>query len=829
MDLSPRQLPPGAADTYRDYKQRQKILVTWLQQNGELLADRCAHDRDATNQRLSISDIEKLTIRVVARHVRIPNDILYAAQTLLSMRKEVGSYYSKDSTEDGHEWCIERFEHIVTKLSSLPRYPKSPERQKPTLISSRLKSGHANQFMSLPSVEMPGLGPNYEAFKSMSILRENLREASDRPSKESNDVALIGASDYVLKKAPQPVFESPLYDIQAASRYASMLCARAGRQRVPLHIAAYMTERALISNVTNWMHVVYTMFGYENVPADEEASNLMREMLLQFNKDMSVDFQNRYAAFDPETEFLQPFNVVCSIMSSFEVDQQQATSLHDRPGARVPYKEALPLPAATHESTEYYDMLLRDLLVETYIFHRMEFKKQMGAPAGRMNEFVDHLNPCGSRYFHASFANSLSLLKCTAQSFEYGHKGEQTPPEYGERSPQNCRWKALSFVQEVVKSLGDFMPEPHPRTSGYSTWHNLWRLKRSADAYLRDKRFDSITQHPLFAGTDILMFLDNIYRFGFQFLAYRNGFLGSLHVYNALRQLGVLTDDIPVLHIFCEKFVHAAFHGARPVNRFLKAWKLLDAEHNYARTNRHELKIIMAVEHGRPLPRCDSSDDNVRTERYQWMHKDSQYGHNIRLKAEDHSFFHKIFNQQNDVEVCISNDTMQHLAAPDLFNAATQLLSKNQPFFKLWCLANYFGKIQAGARQGRETQERTGIEAAFVALERLLVEEFSGPFPLISANLLKVWYHVHSVMSKMVAKARVDPDYGTGTCLREVLAECDKLAADLRQCGGDEAARAAVLHKDNMKKRYGLVRKWKKTFAKEFEGLVLADFQWKNL
>lgn len=156
MDLPLDSLPPGVVDTYKEYKRRQNILVNWLQQQGQLFADRGTPSRGFPDRKLLLSDIEKLTSEVVARQVKISDDILYAAQTMLQMRQEVAAYY-KDSADEGRQWCIVRFEQIVSSLSRLPRIPKSPKRQKPALIAPEVIPEGRNRFKSLPAVEMPGL------------------------------------------------------------------------------------------------------------------------------------------------------------------------------------------------------------------------------------------------------------------------------------------------------------------------------------------------------------------------------------------------------------------------------------------------------------------------------------------------------------------------------------------------------------------------------------------------------------------------------------------------------------------------------------------------
>ena len=123
----------------------------------------------------------------------------------------------------------------------------------------------------------------------------------------------------------------------------------------------------------------------------------------------------------------------------------------------------------------------------------------------------------------------------------------------------------------------------------------------------------------------------------------------------------------------------------------------------------------------------------------------------------------------------------------------------------------------------------SGVDEVLVGLEDILVKEFAGPFPLISANLLKVWHYCYSMMEKVVAKDYTSVAFYSTPCIRNVLAQCDELRAELAQCGADQGARDAVSSSENIKKKYPLVRRWKRAFAKEFDGTTLADFQWKNL
>lgn len=260
------------------------------------------------------------------------------------------------------------------------------------------------------------------------------------------------------------------------------------------------------------------------------------------------------------------------------------------------------------------------------------------------------------------------------------------------------------------------------------------------------------------------------------------------------------------------------------VARF-STWKYLDDFFSTAQSSRREAKITMYMRYLSTLE-LDRAllDGFVHTERGQWMYEDSVQGYNKRFKAEEHSFFHKIFNQKNDIEDAVSPDTIEHLLGRNTMDCLEAPSKKATSSPKL-CVARLTEEAAASAEKRGCS---SGVELILAALEDALVKEFSDPFPLISANLMKLWYHCHSLFSKIVAQERSSMMLRAAPCPKEVLAECDEIVVELRQCGADKVAREAVLGAENLKK-YKLVRRWKRAFVKQFDGLSLDDFQWKNL
>ena len=175
MDLPVDSLPPEVCDLYREYKRRQKILVAWLQQEGQVASqyDNQKYDRDG---KLPIIYLEHLTASVVARKVAIPDDIIYSARTMLNMRKEVALHYR--NADEGHSRCIIIFEQIVANLSQLPRIPASPPKQKTAVPMTQAGATARNAFAALPHIQMPGLGPGYvHPASSTSSLTRAARKA----------------------------------------------------------------------------------------------------------------------------------------------------------------------------------------------------------------------------------------------------------------------------------------------------------------------------------------------------------------------------------------------------------------------------------------------------------------------------------------------------------------------------------------------------------------------------------------------------------------------------------------------------------------------------
>lgn len=570
------------------------------------------------------------------------------------------------------------------------------------------------------------------------------------------------------------VFKSPMYLLRVATQHAFKVCAKAGQGQLPLHVAAYLTERACLSNLASWMNMMYPLYPHiegVDLPAFVQVTFQL------FNEGMNKDYKDQYSCFDFKAEFSEPCEVFNSVLAPCASKQERATMLSDAHRVATAYKQMLKLSTNRSQVDSYYTDLLKQLMLEEFICKSMDCRKLLLSSASRLTELVADMRPTAAVEHRAFWIHSMYLLRKTAQCFEYGFPEADHALQEQISSPPNYRLKALSFAQEVSKAVRLYMPEPEPENVGYNTWHNLVELEQGVLAFLADNRFDSVTQHPLFAGTDILMILDTIYRLGFQLLAFGDDFLGLLHVYNALYQLELPNTEIPILETVCEKFREPTFYANRPLKKFLQNWKYLDNFFNTAQSSRREAKVTMSMRHSSTVKLdCAFLDGFVRTERGQWMYEDSVQGYNKRLKAQDYSFLPKIFNQKNDIGDAVNADTIEHLVGKDAVDTLESSTKKATSFQKL-CTSQLTDKAAA------ETKKRgysSSVELTLTALEDALVKELSDPFPLISANLMKLWYHCHSLFSKIVAKKRSSMLLRAAPCLKE-LAEYNEIVAELRQ------------------------------------------------
>lgn len=768
MDFPIGSLPPAVIETYLEYKRRQKILVNWLCQQGQACSDQ--QSKDGLDTKLSISDLERLTIAIASRSIMIPEDILYAARTMLKMRKEVALHYQ--DADDGHKICISFFEKIVSILSSLPRLPATPSPQEESNHSMKARDAIRNTFAALPPVRLEGLGPDYVPFQSATLSEPEAAEVPIEAEESLTDSDKEGVANEDLHKDEDIEVLGSLYSINSSPKTTMLLLSKARQGLVPLHIAAYVAERALVMNWCHWRAVWLRVCGRKTLTFEfEEAVSKLKEAFQDLEA-WSSSTGSSWFPVDLENELLMPYkgladfsNAPKTRQSAGKAPQAEASSM---PRKIVQYKDILPNVRDTDKFSHYYTQLLLDLAsAQASRASAAHTRLSLVYPSRVLDLYIWlDVRPClPVKIF---WSNSVHFLLRAAQSFDVGFTNEGTAIPPDDLKPAvNCRLNNLALAQEVLRALDRYKTPEDLNATGFSTRENLLELEKRLQGFLKDNRFDRATQHPVVAGSETLLILDLCYQLGMQLLAFRDTFPGSLHVYNALRSL-CLIDEIPVLETLCTKFLEAAFYGTRPCKKFFRAWDFVSAHFNCSETNPREMRLVMNNRHLDMFQFDYNENDSppfILSERAQYLYEESRLCYNKRLHARKHSFSHRIFNQQEDLWRAVSDEIIE------------ELCGDRAVYFKINSSTKGRNELKDNVIDSIIEEGYTDCTNHMLSnVEEAMLKEFSDPFPLMSANLIRIFHHCYTIVTKAVVKEGRDLMTGPRFCLRDVLRECDEIA-----------------------------------------------------
>ncbi|KAJ0275840.1 hypothetical protein Brms1b_003919 [Colletotrichum noveboracense] len=139
----------------------------------------------------------------------------------------------------------------------------------------------------------------------------------------------------------------------------------------------------------------------------------------------------------------------------------------------------------------------------------------------------------------------------------------------------NCRIAALKFAQDVKSNLAQTLDilqkDAGPEKSRTRQEHEdrLISMIAKMDMFCREKRFDLYYQAPWIAGCHMLEFHTLAMHDGVYVCSVSGHVCATLHMYNALRQVGNKPiKSIPILDFLCEIFKDRLFFGAFPKKKF---------------------------------------------------------------------------------------------------------------------------------------------------------------------------------------------------------------------------------------------------------------------
>ena len=199
---------------------------------------------------------------------------------------------------------------------------------------------------------------------------------------------------------------------------------------------------------------------------------------------------------------------------------------------------------------------------------------------------VEGMNPLVEKINTLSAQDSLSIQTDTAfrlrlllESYKSFLFADDAPP-----TKVNCRLQALRFIGDVKRSVSRVQSLRPPQISQKYLCPNcperilekgMRLFEHDLLAFSAQKKFDLYHQAPWVAETQMLEVLAEATDFGL-ILCIRFQYVGSvLHLYNCLRQVGAIDEEMIILERLCNLMEQAVFKGARPDRKFYSNFLVL--------------------------------------------------------------------------------------------------------------------------------------------------------------------------------------------------------------------------------------------------------------
>lgn len=389
-------------------------------------------------------------------------------------------------------------------------------------------------------------------------------------------------------------------------------------------------------------------------------------------------------------------------------------------------------------------------------------------------------------YFLTHEANDVNGLRCTFglrmlldayKSFMLACQGLGVHP--------SCRLQALKLAQEALPSLSAVLEDASMPCRCYQTLaFHLGNLEMDLKAFFQEKCFDLYFQSPWVSGSHILEMHETLFYYGLRLFSYRH-YVGSVvHVYHVLREL-LGFRSIPLLEQLRDTFNDVLFPGGQPSRNF-KA-------------------CCVRYMGGRLKFRADASD-----------HKSGSFhmavpahtakataGFGLRKEANDTRFAYckiSLFYHVKEKGYHINESIWNRTRA--IANHDTHATGKDR---KDHICAHHLPK-----------QDTTSCPHHLSHLQKAVLSEFTGPFPLARVNFFKVYLSCVQIISIISDKTHVGEDRGRNClCFADVMLQ----AADRYQ---------ANVHKLHLFGCKELVSTCKEAMSTVLGERSLDDFLWKT-
>lgn len=307
----------------------------------------------------------------------------------------------------------------------------------------------------------------------------------------------------------------------------------------------------------------------------------------------------------------------------------------------------------------------------------------------------------------------------------------------------NCRLQALRFAQEAAPCIQAVLKDSTMPCRCFDTLaYHLENVHKELDQFLHERAFDLYFQSPWVSGSHILEMLEISFYYGLRLMSYRLYVSSICHAYNALRCCTAL-QPVALLEELCNTFKEIVFPGGVPKRNFkasfvrYKGARLRFDPHSHDHKSGNHHMIVPA--HTAKATAGFGSCGDVQDPRFDYQ-KISLF-HNIKQKGYhlDDDLWRRVYD------------------LADTEN--TELPRKHEK-----------SRRRSGRRRSSSDHTKDSTHDRLGQLEKAVLREFTGPFPIVKVNIFKVYLACVRIVGMISDEMHEEQHRGTNcVCFTEVL------------------------------------------------------------
>ena len=389
-------------------------------------------------------------------------------------------------------------------------------------------------------------------------------------------------------------------------------------------------------------------------------------------------------------------------------------------------------------------------------------------------------------YFLTHEANDANGLRCTLglrmlleayKSFMLTRQGVCAPP--------SCRLEALKLAQEALYSVGTVLSHSSmPCRCDQTLAFHLQNLELDLRAFLRERCFDLYFQSPWVSGSHILEMHETLCYYGLRLFSYRH-YVGSVvHVYHILRVFTAFR-SIHLLEHLRNTFSDVLFPGGRPSRNFKAC---------YVRYTGGRLKF-----------RSDASD-----------HKSGSHHMAVPAHTAKATAGLGLRKEPNDTRFAYRKISLFYDIKERDYHVNESLWGRTNALAGPCVFVKDHERHTCGHNDLRQKTASASCPHQLLHLQKAVLTEFGGPFPIARVNFFQVYLSCVQIISIISDQTHDGEDRGRNCLcfLETILQAADRYKANehkLQPFGCNE-----------------LVDTCKIAMSAVLEGRSMDDFLWKT-